>query len=510
MTTPYSRYTLTDAQSALPDTPAWLIANAAYYAGDHWQQGKAWTGPVPPEGHALYGKTLLEIKRAFTSKNAVAETTDRHRDAVIGVEPAWSLTPRRPLTEGEEPTPDEQTLIDEAEAALTTWWDERGALDTLQEAVAVLLYAARSPLRLYVPSGLLEELPDGAVAVPSGSLEESLGRIWFEAPDVKSCAVHTDDDTKADIGVFLFEQENVRKAELCYLDGNATVIRIVGGETEQESRLDLGGRLTIYEMERRVLITEQVRQSQNLLNLALTMLQRNVVQGGFLERTIFNAQMPGEYQDDPETGERKLVPAPLHMGPGVTTFLAAMPYEGEDGKTYYLNPDVVYRDPVKIDTFTGTDEKAYRNILEETFQLHRILDDASDPSGESRKEARVDFVSSLRKTRTQAEKALRWLLETALAMAAQFSGQPGRFAGLRVDAECRLDLGPVSAYDQEGAIKLRDAGFISLETGMGRVGVDDVDAEKTRIAAEKAEQPTQSQPVTDPTTEPTNTDEGEQ
>lgn len=508
MTTPYPSYTLTDAQAVLPDTPAWLIANAAYYAGDHWQQGNAWSGPIPPEGHALYQKTLLEIKRAFTSKNAVAETTDRHRDAVIGVEPAWSLTPRRPLAEGEGPTPDEQALIDEAEAALTTWWDERGALDTLQEAVAVLLYAARSPLRLYVPSGLLEEREDGSMAVPVGALEESLERIWFEAPDVRSCAVHTDDDTKAKIGVFLFEQEDVRKAELCYLDGGATVICIVGGETEQESRLDLGGRLTIYEIDRALLITEQVRQSQNLLNLALTMLQRNVIQGGFLERTFFNTQMPGKYADDPTTGERTFEPDPLHVGPGVTSFFAAIEYEDTDGKKQFLNPSVVYRDPVTIDTFTGTRDHAYRNILEETRQLYALLTGDAQASGESRKQALVDFEASLRKTKTQTERALRWLLETVLAMAAQFSGQPGRFAGLRVDAECRLDLGPVSAYDQESAIKLRDAGFISTETGMSRVGVDDVDAEKTRIAAE---QPVPPPPLTDPATatQPTNTDEGE-
>jgi hypothetical protein len=97
----------------------------------------------------------------------------------------------------------------------------------------------------------------------------------------------------------------------------------------------------------------------------------------------------------------------------------------------------------------------------------------------------TDFKESLGDTKTEVESAIRWLLESVLALAAVFSGKPGRYDALRAVAECRLDLGPISADDQRIAAELVEKEIISRETGRSRVGVDDVDAEAAKIEAEQ-------------------------
>ena len=105
-------------------------------------------------------------------------------------------------------------------------------------------------------------------------------------------------------------------------------------------------------------------------------------------------------------------------------------------------------------------------------------------SGESRKQARADFESSLGPTTAQVERAIRWMLETMLALAATFAGTPGRYADLRAVVTCRVNSGPITSDEQDQTRQNVAAHLLSEETGMARIGVDDVDAEKTKIAAE--------------------------
>jgi hypothetical protein len=488
----FDELTLKDAEERIPDRGEdWLKANRAYYHGDHWQDGDGWSGPMLDMKHKLYSQMLLEIQRAFVSKNTIAEVAERHSAGVIGREPRWRLTVRRPLADGEEPTAQEQTLIDEAEMLLNGWWEDRGCHKVLREAAETMLLAKRGSLRLFVPPGLLV---DGLV--PREPVEEAIGRIYLHHPEPEQAAVPRDRNTMQDIGIYLFERNNQKLAELIYLDGDWTVIRLAeatsdeGEEEEQPEpwRFNLGGRLTMFEMNRRLLITEQVRQNQKLLNLALTMLQRNVIQGGFLERTFFNAQLPGKDIPDPDRpGETKFVPEPLHVGPGATNFLSGVVTEDDQGNTVVATPSVVYRNPVPVETFAETKREAYSCILEEVDQLHVLITGDATASGESRKQAQTDFRQSLLDSKDQLEKATAWLLETVLAMAAEFSGQAGRYEELRVDAECRVDLGPISGDEQRVARELVEAQIISKRTAMSRVGVDDADAEAGQIATEQEE-----------------------
>ena len=484
--TDFADWTLQDATDALGKLEAGVLASSRFYDGDHWQGGDAWIGPRPATGEIGAEAVRLEIQRALVSKNAVREVVTRHQGALLGHEPDWDLTLARGLADGEQPTPEEQALIDEAGAALTTWWDARGVHSSLRTAVARVLWAGRSCLRLYVPSGLLDEQG----RVPLGTLTESLDRLFLDDPLPAQADVVRDSATHRQAGIYLYREGVTDYAELVSVDvtNGETVLRIVGNtaESEQRAPLPLGGRLTIFALRRDPIITPQVRQQQMLLNLAKTMLGRNVVMGGFLERIILNAQLPGTITEDATTKKKTFVPDPLRLGAGTTNILAGLPITDEAGRvTGYATPSIVYRDPVPVTRFEDTARSAYLGILEETQQLYAAIAGDATASGESRAQARADFTLSLGDTLAQVEQAGRWLIETALAMAAAFSGVPGRYDGLRATFACRVDTGPITADEQDQTRQNVAAGLLAEETGMARIGVQDVDAEKTKIAAQR-------------------------
>jgi hypothetical protein len=126
-------------------------------------------------------------------------------------------------------------------------------------------------------------------------------------------------------------------------------------------------------------------------------------------------------------------------------------------------------------------------MLEETQHLHAIIAGDAAASGESRRQARADFVGSLADTTTQIERAGRWLLETLLAMASAFANQPGRYESLRATLDCQIDAGPMTADDQQAIRDNNEAGLLSDETAMTMLGIEDVAAERQRIASEGSE-----------------------
>lgn len=456
----------------------------AFADGDHWQGGAGWVGPRPQPGDPGSAETLLEIERGFVAKNAIREVLDRHIAGVVGQPIAWRLTVARALAADEEATPDEQDRIAEAEAALTTWWDEMGVAEQIQTAMLTLLSGGRVSLRLFVPPGLL----DANGRLPAGDLATQLARIVVEEPTPPdAAAVIRDPATRQRAGVFAYTLNQQSYLELSYREADATVLRIVGGEQPQEVRLPLGGRLLLHDLERAPLITAPVLSQQKLLNLAYTMLGRNTVLGGFLERTLLNAQLPGRWETDDATGQRRFIPEPLRFGAGAVNVLqgAELRDERTDELKGYATPNIIYRDPVPVATFAETRDIAYRAILEECRQLHALISGDAGASGVSRQQAAADFLGSLSLTAPQVERAVRWLLETALHLAAHFAGQSGRYLDLRAVAVCTLRTGPLTSEDTAQVISLVESELLSRETGMSRVGVDDTDAERGRIDAER-------------------------
>lgn len=513
----FDNYTLRTAQNIVTSrTDAQAVINLDYYNGDHWRDADGWVGPRPQMNEAAYSTTMQAIRDAFVMRNVVRELVGRHVSGVVGRELQWGFTVKRPLgeiettdengqtqSEDEQPTEAENALIDEAEAALTEWWDNREIPEILQQAMGAALNTKRAVLRLYVPPGMRDE----AGNLRRGDLTTTLNYVWPQHLGTNedtlelqfpSATVYTDKLTRRDIGLFTYRatlpdavetfqtaENGPERAELTYLaDDGQTVLRVLesGGDVEEPLLLPLGGRLTMYEMKRDWLITPQIISQQKLLNMAQSMKARNTVQGGFLERIFLNVKWPGTTD-----GNGVFTPTPLAVGAGTLNSLQGETYEDRDGTTHVLNPSVVYRDPVDPETFLATEQSAYLAMLQEAQQLHYALAGDSVVSGESRKQAREAFEADLLKSAGKVEAAGRWLLETALAMAAYFAGQPGRFDGLRAYVQCRINAGPITPDDMRVAGEMVDKGLWSVETAMSKTGIEDVGAEKDRIEKERAE-----------------------
>lgn len=484
---PFEDLTKDDALNALKPIDKEQQATLDFLDGDHWQQGRAWVGP--PDADVINRVTILQQKiwPIFVSKNIIKEIVEAHRDAVIGQEPDWSGATREALPKGQEPGAQLQALIDKATSLLTEWWDAKHIQGALQDATTNLLATGRGELRLVVPPGYIAE--DGT-PLP-GNLNEWMGRIFLEAPDIDNVGFIEDENTRQQAAVFAIDKDGEKRVEVCFVDANSkTIIRKWIGEQEQtEGSVDINGNLLIFEMQRETLVTEQIRQNQALFNTTLTMRTRNVGVGGFPERNFMNAQPPWHFERDPEDpGKQIKVYDDFKTGPGVTNFVAGNEIEDENGNIKDITTATVsYRDPIKVDTFEATEKAAYQNILEEARQLHRLIARDATASGESRVQARADFVTSLRDTKTQVDAAGRWILETALALAAALSNSKDNFKSIRFRFESQIDTGPLSADERRIILEETqgDKPLRSVKSAIKLLGTDDPQAMIDEILSER-------------------------
>lgn len=552
--------TLSDRINAVQYALVGRVNPLKLYKGEHWQGGAGWIGPRPPLDDPKHNEVMLEVFKNFISANAVKDVVDRHRDAVIGGEPSWSIVPERPmrkkgdvvakkgdqkpdgtgvweedqvLEEDEKPNDEERKLIAELNGHLVQWWDAKDVLLTLQDAVVRLLTERRGYVRVYVPSGLGKKQSDGTYEfdVPEGDVSAAMDLIHVCAPEPEQAIVYVDQETMRPLGLYSYTVQDLignttsQYIEATYLDdeGNTIVRRLgrddpkqpqaptanpEGADPEERSGpepLKLGRKLTLLEMRGESLVSEQVCRNQLLLNMDLTMLGRNVVQGGFLERIILNAQMPGKWVDDDRPGregKKRFIPDPVQWGAGTTNVLRGETWtevQGEQKKVHMANPSVVYRDPVDVKTFIDTATQAYVNMLRETKQLHSIISGDAQTSGESRKQAEREFERSLRGTKNSLNALGRKLLDVVARTAAQLVGDENRYKGLRIIFECKVDLGPMSAEDRRQTVEEMDKGYRSRENGIAMLpGIEDVDAEITKIDAEAAKKAAMQPPPVPP------------
>jgi len=495
MPTPFDDYNKESAKKRLgEDVNENVSINRSFINGDHWQDGVGWVGPAPQSTEEGYQETIAAIKRAFVSRNVISEVVDRHVGGVLGREPSWGLTLIEALPEGEDVDEATQSTIDEAMSFLQDWWDEKEIHDHLKQVASSSLWASKGNLRLYIPAGLAE-----GGEVRATELAEALSYIFPDHPLAEDCTVYEDEDTKAKIGILLYRTNDGQDEnfELVYLgektgeDAPSTTIKLLTkAEGDSDTPMELGGRLTICQMDKSPLINPQVQQGQRAINLAISMLPRNIVTGGFLERVLLNAQMPGEWELD-DKGERvRFVPTTLNVGAGTTNFFRGIDYEEQDpmtGKksTILSTPDVKWRDPIEVRPAVDAKNSHYTDMLEEVDQSHILKQQHANASGKSLEQARADFLNSLRDTKIKMDAVGRWTIETALALAEYLSNSVGKYTDkFRVTFECRIDPGPVGSDEKQQYTNAAKEQVVSRRTAMRLSGIADVDAELQLIAAQ--------------------------
>lgn len=474
-----------DAKKAIDrDDSAEVESKIKFVQGDHWQDGEAWSGPMPSSLSSDFATISAEIERGFVSKNVIKEVVDRAVNGVIGREPKFTLN---------MPDKRQTKLQEEATALIKKWMQDKDFQKQVQKALRNAFIGGKSTLRLFIPSGLLQ---DGQVQVNE---KDPLSFLYLDAPDPLAAGVVEDPNTKEKVGIYIGKAvdangKEVELAEITYLlpieneQGQRfteiTVLAEKGGS--ETAQLDLGGQLFIHELGMPALITESVVSQQKMLNLNLTMMQRNSVLGGYLERVILNGQLPGHYEED-ESGNQVFVREDFITGAGSINAINGVPQLDENGNVRgYTSASISYRDPVSVSTFLQAKDASYRAILEETQQLHALLSGDAITSGDSRRQAVAGFMSTLRIPKYTAERAIEWLLETLLHCAGTFAGTPDKYKGITVTAECKLDTGVVSAGEIDLLERQVRTGIISIETAREKCGIEDNDIEQARVEKELA------------------------
>lgn len=475
--------------------PPSAVSATDFFNGDHWQRSKGFIGQLPPASLPGAAQIELDIKAAFVSENVIQEVTETHIGGILGREPIWKFLPEQQPGATEKPEADKKTGD-----SLTPWWNERKALKDLQRAAEILLLEGRAIRRLFFPKGRLAENS----TITASDVPTALDFIFFETHYADVAGVFTDPDTQKQIGIFIYDEKNDRgdvitkAAELSFLnDDGDTVCKIVrdkGAPTEYPP-YKLGGRLLIHEMQRRALITEQVQSNQKALNLAHTMMMRNVNLAGARERSVTNAQDPKRpkrvQNPDSPTRTIELEPGQFETGAGAVMFLMGFPIRNDKGEIVgYTNPNVSISDPAPVQTFKDTIAEQKTAIYSQVHQRHVLISGDAEASGRSREQARAEFERSLKETKTSLDDNGRWQLETALRLAAQIAGQTNTFLKLRADFNCLIDAGDVDPEKARLVMDMRKpAGpnnqpLVSDETARGMIGIDDAEAELAKIEEE--------------------------
>lgn len=505
----FDEWTLEDAKAAVAsaiDDAERLTANRAYMEGDHWQNWKGWTGPMPAAEDPEYAALVREIERGFVSRGVIREVIQRHVNGVLGRDVKWQIVSRNESEQGEaqgegdQAENSDQPLIDEATDLLREWIELRKLNSDYDDVGRILCYAGRTHQRLFVPPGLLDE--NGLL--PPADIATNLARIHISVLHPDEAVIYTDPNTQEKCSVYLYtaqtstrpsqQKQGQQHAELTYLDNDLTVIRIVGPEADDQpgdERLgfayNMGGRLYMSSMERQALITDPVVRQQRLLDKTLSMKGRNMDMAGFRERVVTNAQMGGTYQTD-EHGNKVFVPDGLPHGPSTLLNLTGYVLKDRDGnETALATPGYQSIDPVPVTSFLQTEESVYLAILSEVNQRHYAMSNDATASGVSRETAMAGYLIDLLQTKQQIDLGFAWLLETSLELAATLSGQAGRYRNLRVSAEATVDPGPISPEMIRVILDLWREEKITLRTGLNWIGIEDIDGEIAGLEQEAQE-----------------------
>ena len=495
---------------------ATAIIATEMYLGDMWLNGDGFIGQKPPRALPGFASILADIEAGFVSENVIKEVTNTHIGGILGREPSFSFLP-----ESENAQRDTETG-----KILTPWWDKRKGLKDLRKALRIALCEGIAVRRLFIPRFIAgKPLPPGA-SITTTDIPSALKFIYFETVTSDRGGVFTDPDTQLEIGVFLYEEHDDNGditrncAELSFLnDAGDTVCRVVRDDdtSAEYGPYRLGGHLLIYQIEIEQLITDQVQSSQRSVNLAHTMMMRNINLAGSRERTITNAQPPLPATDKVAiTSDTTKVtgaaaakfPGTYKTGAGAVNFVMGVPIYGEDGDTIvgYTNPNVNITEPVPVDSFQKTISQEKEAIYSQCHQRHVLIVDKADTSGRAREVARKEYERSLKASKVELDACGRWQLESTLRLAAQFAGQVSKYAKLRADFNCLIDAGiPDPAFIQQ-VIEMRKPGgpklypIISDETARGLCGVEDTGAELVRIQQEGKQPAAEPEPM--PKTEP--------
>ncbi|MGI9077037.1 MAG: hypothetical protein ACR2G6_06850 [Gemmatimonadaceae bacterium] len=512
--TNFAEWTLENARAAIDQAILAVMTATEYednrtYIEDRngWGGGRFWIGPNGGTDVVIRARTLSNVERQHIHVDTLNECLSRAGNSLLRKEADISFAALEPA---EEDTPEAEAQAAAAETMLddiSAWWDRVKLWEKARLAYKRSRYSGRGALRPWLPPGLLDKMTtDGAesIALPTGlQFDEALARIHLSAPEPKECTVYTDTATQRRAAVFVFTENDKKKAELWFVDPETedTVVRTLGDGEPREFRLSLGGRLPIAEMEAELLITESVRRQQARLNFFESLLVRVGETAGFPERYTLGAAPQGIWTEtvpagpplgthtDPGGKTYYLHAIPLSLGAAITTELRGHPYDTDDkGGKGITTPSVMKFDPTDPEYAIKAALHARRTILEQCKQGHVLTNSEAAASGYSREQARADYEDDLANSKPPLEGMLREIIESVIALAESMGapGAPSFLDSYRCVVNLHIDTGPMSPEEKAQNAQAVKDGLLSRGSAMALNGVEDVAAEQERIEQEPA------------------------
>ena len=486
--------------------------NLAFLHGDHWQRGDGWIGPMPESGDASALAELPSlIEKEFVSNDVLGEIVWRAAKAATARPPRYGSTLTRVLDDGEKPTDAQGARIAEmdglaadwlSDATRFVWSDDEERLqccdlkEFLYRVAAQLTASRRAVIRMFVPPDNTEEveylgengepvLVRELAPVPIG---ESLGRVHFELCPLDAACVHTPRRSMAQIGLVEWADESGAVfVETSFLDADGqTVVRVVSGENADEMSFDLGGQLMHLQLFCDGLLKPSLISQQKDINRRLTMSGRSSNLAGFPQHVLLDAELPGREVTDPKTGEKMFVPSYFPVGAGTMNNFVGVLDETDRGE--YLGrraAQYMRLDPIDTTMFDRSIAAARERMLGEAHQSYALMAGDATASAISRETAQSEFRVSIQEIADKVTRALLWICNAGWLLGLQTSSaNAADYAEFDFTGEVVVYNGPRS---NEARVQDRadvEGGFLSLETKMAREGIDDIDAERARIAQE--------------------------
>lgn len=497
---------LNDAKQAVSDAVAAVPLGEQGYTKtyemierhDFWQSGKGWAGQRGGGDAVVEARILGNVKPMFVVDDVVGELVENVENGLLAQEPSVGF---QAVEQPDDPEGDQAVAQrkrgDQMVEAVSRWWDEKKFWERIGETVRRAAWAGRSPLRLRIAAA---NLRNGAF--PTGlTLAEALSVIELDAPLPDQATVFVDPDTERRVGVVVSKVNDRETAEVWTIEGRGrqqrqTKVRILNqlaasrGAPQELDPIDLGGRLPVFELETASLIPEPMRMAQNQLNYFRTVLSRAVEASGFKARFLGNVEPPLMWLDvkpttepivrtDTTTGRTLYgIRSPWVFGADKTTELLGVLQEGADGSKTNATPSVTIDEPTDTSFVTNPADRVRHWMYKTAKQGHLGGTSTAETSGDAYEQARAQHEADLKKRKGPTEGVIRDVIETVIALASLMTGEVSDFLEqYRCVVNLHVSAGPIRPDTARLQKELHDAGLISRETAMNRIGVDDTAAE---------------------------------
>ena len=464
---------------------------------DHWQNGDGFL-PFAYMTHSEKLKSKLAIEKAFCSENVVTKLISNESNGVLGREPDMNITHEGEATDAMSEI---KTLY---HTALVKYFADNKILKLIKKANRLGATQNKCIIRAYIPSGLLVDN-----ALPkTKDVSEAMSLLKFEILTADKAGVFIEKSTFAKYGAYLSETSDGKvRAEITYLDENKnTRVKIIEGSSFDElaektlpilakympkdsqsvtesSEIDLGGELFYFEFERDVLINSSMNSNQKAVNLNETMKNRNTYRHGNRDIIALNAQQPVE--EKIIGGKKEKVPSNVKLGGGQVNFLNGVPVVEVAGESQrvvgYATADFKTIEPSDPAVFITGGESESAAMYRQACQEHLSISESAIVSGKSKKESRDAFEKKLTDVKSSIDPSGSWIMKLLSYFAANVTGQIEQIKMFRFVFDCVVDAGAVDPEETNQDREDVKEGFMSIETYHTRRGIDDSQAENSRL-----------------------------